>query len=284
MDDLLTNFTDLSTMSSFAMDDTKNNFTDHEIESPNEEGYKYHFLDGSPAGSEHEKSLPLVTAASAGLSNGGPFFDIEATASPQATAGVDEDEEDYNADLDDDDDDDHHGRGEATRYEAYGKNPSNGASYNENSLRENHTDDRDRKVHRQSSTTFAMRGVNDKGTYEQREPSPALSDDGQDASDDSSFARYLYRLHGQDKERDELLTVRVSFSRMFSFFVKLADAAQQQLHNENMEMKKVLRKTTPGCNPRAEAAERSLFEIRQTMVSLAAISARANIADTCLPA
>ena len=48
-----------------------------------------------------------------------------------------------------------------------------------------------------------------------------------------------------------------------------ANPVWQQLHQENVDLKRALKKSTPGGNPRAEAAERSLFEIRKTMVCLA---------------
>ena len=74
-------------------------------------------------------------------------------------------------------------------------------------------------------------------------------DESDDAQDELNvFAQHLQRLHRQDMERDELLT---------------------QLHQENRDLKRALKKVTPGGNPRAEAAERSLFQIRKTMVSLA---------------
>ena len=44
------------------------------------------------------------------------------------------------------------------------------------------------------------------------------------------------------------------------------EPSQQQLHQENQELKGALKQTVPGGNARAEAAERSLFEIRKTIV------------------
>ncbi|CAD6578866.1 MAG: hypothetical protein ASARMPREDX12_008998 [Alectoria sarmentosa] len=71
-------------------------------------------------------------------------------------------------------------------------------------------------------------------------------DESDDAQDElNGFAQHLQRLHRQDMERDELLT---------------------QLHQENRDLKRALKKSTPGGNPRAEAAERSLFQIRKTMI------------------
>ena len=48
-----------------------------------------------------------------------------------------------------------------------------------------------------------------------------------------------------------------------------ADPTQQRLYLENIDLKKALKEQIPGSNMRAEAAERSLFEMRQTLVSLA---------------
>ena len=48
-----------------------------------------------------------------------------------------------------------------------------------------------------------------------------------------------------------------------------AKRAQQQLHSENRDLKNLLKDSAPGSNSRAEAAERSLFEIRKSLVSLA---------------
>lgn len=42
--------------------------------------------------------------------------------------------------------------------------------------------------------------------------------------------------------------------------------AQQQLHQENLDLKSILKESVPGSNSRAEAAERSLFEIRKSLV------------------
>ncbi len=48
-----------------------------------------------------------------------------------------------------------------------------------------------------------------------------------------------------------------------------ADPAQQRLHQENVDLKKVLKESVPGTNRRAEAAERNFFEIRKNLVSSA---------------
>lgn len=155
------------------MDDLLDNFATHRLDSPPEETYKYHFVEDSPAASEHAMPLRPETPAT----HDDPIFDNEASGVQKVTTSEDEDEGDYNADVDEDDDE---------------------------------------------------------------------SDDGQDGL--NGFAQHLQRLHRQDMERDELLT---------------------RLYQENLYLKRALKKSTPGGNPRAEAAERSLFEIRKTMVCLA---------------
>ena len=65
--------------------------------------------------------------------------------------------------------------------------------------------------------------------------------------------------------------------------MKSANPAQQQLHQENMDLKRTLREIAPSGNPRAEAAERSLFEIRKTFVSLAIKAVPVRFADMRLP-
>lgn len=49
-----------------------------------------------------------------------------------------------------------------------------------------------------------------------------------------------------------------------------------------MDLKRALKKSIPGGNPRAEAAERSLFEIRKTLVGLVVNAGPLRFADVCL--
>ena len=72
------------------MDDLLDNFANQRLDSPTEEGYKYHFVNGSPAGSQHERPEPLEMPTSAGPS---PFFETPS-----------EDEANYNADVEESDD------------------------------------------------------------------------------------------------------------------------------------------------------------------------------------
>ena len=55
----------------------------------------------------------------------------------------------------------------------------------------------------------------------------------------------------------------------FILTLESANPAQQQLHQENLALKRILKESVPGSNSRAEAAERSLFEIRKSLVGLA---------------
>ena len=54
--------------------------------------------------------------------------------------------------------------------------------------------------------------------------------------------------------------------RLLSILVP-ANYAQQQLHREILDLKSRLKESVPGSNSRAEAAERSLFEVRRSLVS-----------------
>lgn len=61
----------------------------------------------------------------------------------------------------------------------------------------------------------------------------------------------------------------MSIDHIISLVLEAADSMQQQLHQENVNLKRALKESVPGRNPRAEAAERRLFEMRKTIVSLA---------------
>ena len=138
MDDLVANFADQSIK---APDDLLNSFSDHKTESPNEDAYKYHFVDGSPAGSEHGRVAHPTAYPS--MENNDSLLHIEEEGQQSTdyeNENENENETGYNADIDEDDD------------------------------------------------------------------APAPSDNGENGFDD--FAQRLIRLHRQDIDRDELLTVR----------------------------------------------------------------------------
>ncbi len=166
------------------MDDLMDNFADANIESPTEEVYIHHFINGSPVASEHERPTAAFSAKPSGRD---PFFDDEAADSHQATAR-NEDEGDYNADIDDDDEPGH---------ERYHKDLTSALG---DYVYPFPNDDCDQ---------FEERLVNGGATDAVAYPSLATSGDEQDSN--HGFSQHLLRLHRQDSERDELLTVCTSF-------------------------------------------------------------------------
>ena len=212
---------------------------------PAEEGYKYHFVDGSPAGSEHAAPVRPAPTVPAGSNHDDVFFDVEPSGIPEATGFDVDDEANYNADVDDYDDEEESGREEEFHKSGdVGDNKIslNAAMYKKISLFEDDIHGFDRSFHRQDQHKLETQGGPSRTMYKKTEPSLARNADGQSGSD--GFAEHLRRLHRQDVERDELLT---------------------QLHLENMDMKRALDDSVPGGNLRAEAAERSLFEIRKAL-------------------
>lgn len=236
-----------------------------------EEGYIHHFVNGSPAGSEGAgptrpaPTTPPENTYNYPLSDGSPvrpvrpartvpagrshddiFLDNDIIKIPKATDFDVEDEANYNADVDDyDDDDEESGRVEAFHRSGDGANNKislNAAMYKKMSLFEDDIPDSDRSFHKQDNDNFETQGDHSRAMYKNSASTLARNADGQSESDD--FAQRLRQLHRQDVERDELLT---------------------QLHQENMELKRVLKESVPGGNPRAEAAERRLFEIRKAL-------------------
>lgn len=246
------------------MDDLLENFASRSLRSTSEEGYKYHFINGSPVGSEH--AMPIGPSAPTLVGSNNEASSIQKQTGPAVENEADynfEDETDYNADVDDDSDE--YGHEEATHEADHADYPgdlTNRASYEKTPLSENDHKYLDRFFH--NPDTHSVDGRSAHGSIV---PSPALSDDGQDRLD--GFAQHLRRLHRQDMERDELLTVRFSPSARSPLGLEPANSARQQLHQENLDLKRALKGFVPGGNPRAEAAERSLFEIRKSLVSLA---------------
>ena len=195
MDDLLSNF-------------TGHNFADHSIESPTEDGYKYHFVNHSPTGSEYDRPVRPTAATSAGPINRDSLFDIEDPASHQATGSQDDDEEDYNADIEENADDYEPERGEAD-YEQ----PTSGTSYNEKSQLGNERNDLQRSFHSQDRGPFETHSINSGKKPENVEPDPTPSDHEQNLD---GLKQHLRRLHRQDFDRDELLFVCSPFSTFSS--------------------------------------------------------------------
>lgn len=196
MDDLLSNFADHN----FA----EHNFADQSIESSTEECYKYHFVNDSPAGSEHNRPVRPTATTSAGPCNRDSLFDIEDPAPYQATGNQDDDEEDYNADIEENTDD-----YEPERDEAYYQQPTNGTSYKEESQLGIERDDLNRSFHSQNRGPFETHSIDSGKKPENIEPDPAPSDHEQNLD---GFKQHLRRLHRQDFDRDEILFVCSSFS------------------------------------------------------------------------
>lgn len=183
------------------MDDLLDNFTSHDLNSPAEEGYKYHFVDGSTAGSEHETSIHPAAAASRGPNKDNPFF---STGSHPTTDGESEDDGEYNADVDDDDDDDdEHPHDEASPDEAFHKDSIYESSFHEKPLPEKESGVLDRSSHGPGYGAFSTHDT----INQYAEPSLASSDDEKVGS--NGFAPRLRRLHRQDMERDDFLKVRI---------------------------------------------------------------------------
>lgn len=187
------------------MEDLLDNFTTQSLESPTEEDYKYHFTNDSPRGSEHEGSIRPRISASAGPSNGDPFFNIESAGSPQATGGDNEREENYNADVEDDDDEPE--RDMASRYGTNHENSTARASYPDKSLFEIDTDNFKHLSHNQDNDAFETEGLKGRAMSGNVELFPAPRSDRHDGMD--GFAQNLRRFRRQDMERDKLLTVSV---------------------------------------------------------------------------
>ena len=187
------------------------------IESTDEDGYIYHFVDESPPPLEHKRPVHPTTADEP--NNYTSFFDIESLRVYQSTGGENEDKGDYNADIDDDDDDDDgdddddvFGRGlhRASQFGAYRENPTIDASDNRNPLFIDNTTSFDPSYRRQNDRVIELHDLSGGNKSGVVKPSSALSDDEQDLD---GFKQHLRRFHRQDLERDELLTVGpLSFS------------------------------------------------------------------------
>ena len=184
------------------MEDLLSTFADQSMESPSEESYKYYFIDGSPAGSEHAMPISRAATAPAGSSHDDQFPANEASSNQKGISSGVEDEANYNADIDDDDDDDEYGCERATHEVEYvhqNENPIDVGSHNERSVTEYNTNS---KVFN-AFQTYSVKSGATNGNVEQ--PS-AYSGGGQDGL--NGFAQHLRRLHRHDVERDEFLTVR----------------------------------------------------------------------------
>ena len=201
------------------MDDLLDNFASIDspnIESTDEDGYIYHFVDESPPPLELNRPVHPTTAAEP--NNYTSFFDIESPRAYQSTGGENEDKGHYNADIDDDDDDDNDdgddgdddddvfGRGlhRASQFGTCRKNPTIDASDNRNPLFIDNTTSLNPSYRRQNDRVIELHDLSGRNKSGDVKPSSALSDDEQDLD---GFKQHLRRFHRQDLERDELLTV-----------------------------------------------------------------------------
>lgn len=189
------------------MDDLLDNFANIEfpnIDTPSEEHYIYHFVDESPAPSEHNRPVHHTTPAEP--TNETSFFNVESPPPYQSTADENVDEGNYNADIDDDDDDDDdvfgHGPHRASHFG--GDNPTN-ASDNRKPLLINNTTSLDRPYRNPNDRIIELHDLSGRKESGDFKPASAPNDDEQDSD---GFKQHLRRLHRQDLERDELLTVR----------------------------------------------------------------------------
>ena len=166
------------------MDDLLMNFANQSIESPSEEeeSYKYHFTNGSIAGSEHAVQVGPAAAAPAALNHHDPFPTNGVSSNQKGTSFDAEDEANYNGDIDDDDDDEY-GREQAT------------------DTRVHHP-----PLHNKDYSAPQTHGVERGATNGNLKRSSASSDEGENGLD--GITQHLRRLHRQDAERDDVLIVR----------------------------------------------------------------------------
>ena len=166
------------------MDDLLDNFASSGLESPDDGDYKYHFVNGSPVGSEHARPVALISTATP-------------EPSPQATTG----ENDYEGDIDDDNDDDY----ERENYGAYPESPVNGTVQREVLQLEMETANLGRSFPHQNHHSVEPKDISHRANNGDVQPPLVPIVDGLD-----DFATQLRHLHRQDKQRDVLLTVRHS--------------------------------------------------------------------------
>ena len=164
------------------MDDLLDNFASSGLDSPDDGDYKYHFVNGSPVGSEHTRPVALISTATP-------------ERSPKATTG----EKDYEGDIDDDDDDDYY---ERENDGAYSKTPVNGTAQREVLQLEIQAASLDRSFPHQNHHSVEPNDTSQQANYGNFQSPLNSIDDGLD-----DFASQLRHLHRQDKERDVLLTV-----------------------------------------------------------------------------
>ena len=164
------------------MDDLLDNFASSGLESPDDGDYKYHFVNGSPVGSEHTRPVALISTATP-------------ERSPKATTR----EKDYEGDIDDYDDDDYYDR---ENHGAYPESSLNGTAQREVLQLEIGTASLDRPFPHQNHHSAEPKDTSQPANYGNFSPPPPSVNEGLD-----EFSSQLRRLHRQDLERDALFTV-----------------------------------------------------------------------------
>ena len=164
------------------MDDLLDNFASSGLESQDDGDYKYHFVNGSPVGSEHTRPVALIS-----------------TATPEHSPKSTTRERDYEGDIDNYDDEDYYER------ENHGADPEislNGTAQREVLQLEIGTASLDRSVPHQNHQSVDSKDTSPRANYGNFSPPPVSVNEGLD-----DFASQLRHLHRQDLERDGLLNV-----------------------------------------------------------------------------
>ena len=167
------------------MDDLLDNFAGSGLEAPDDGDYKYHFVNGSPVGSEHTRPVALITTATP-------------EPSPKATTR----EKDYEGDIDEYDDDDYYGH---EHHGAYPESSLTGTAQRDVLQFEIGTANLDRPFPHQNHQSVESNHTSPRANYGNFSPPPMSDNEGLD-----DFASQLRHLHRQDLKRDELLNVGYS--------------------------------------------------------------------------
>ena len=169
------------------MDDLLDNFASSGLEAPDEApddgDYKYHFVDGSPVGSEHTRPVALITTAT----------------TPERSPKAPTREKDYEGDIDDYDDDDYYAH---ENHGAYPESSLNGTAQRDVLQLEIGTASLDRPFPHQNHQSVGSNHTSPRANYGNFSPPPMSDNEGPD-----DFASQLRHLHRQDLKRDELLNV-----------------------------------------------------------------------------
>ena len=166
------------------MDDLLEHFASSGLDSTDDGDYKYHFVNGSPVGSEHTRPVALIT-----------------TATPERSPKPTTREKDYEGDIDDYDDEDYY---ERENHGAYPESSLNGTAQREVLQLEIGTASLDRSFPQQNEALVEPKETLQRANYGNFS-TPSPSDSVNEEMDE--FASQLRHLHRQDLERDEFLNV-----------------------------------------------------------------------------